>query len=140
MNENIQKLLYLGVGVFVIVIALTGFFNNETSFNKSRISFQSTLDYENTWIKSVTKMNENPLYLPVGKDKEVIKEGLLYQGSDLKNELICLMTYDSEALIYIEGALINRENMITSLLGMDDVDDYLYIYNHLTNEYKISKL
>lgn len=145
MADNINKVLYLGVGVMLLVIALTAFYQYETRFYEYKYRYQQIKDETRTWLKAGDETMTNPLKIVVHRDEVGLDLSLIYTGLELKS-LLTVQLYNEESwLLVYEGKSyenqVDSQDIFKNLLGeLGNKEVYKYFFQPEGNVYSIERV
>lgn len=128
MLENINKALYLGFGVILLVMALTSFYRSNESYMAFNQVYEEAINEEDSWLKDVNKNNSNPLSIsvPFGSN---IQAGLVFRGSEVKAQLVVYMNQLEEYQVYKEGIEIRASELPLLYNSILDNEQMLITYD-----------
>lgn len=132
MGDHINKMFYLGLGVMLLVMALTSFFNSNQRLSRYNHINSVLKTNKNSWVKDVNRDHTNSLGLEI-TDSNLIKSGLVFNGEETKRQLLAMMSVEKGITIYKEGALV-VESDYSDLYNRISVDEQLLLtYDHELN-------
>lgn len=139
MLENINKFLFMGVGVLLLVGALTSFYQQHTFFQRFEHRYEVELKQENSWLKEATKDKVNPLKLQVSHENP-IQNGLLYSGKEFKKQAYILIMPGFNYNIVNNGVVVASENYLTWINSIEDTSQLFITIDSTSNTVYIQKI
>lgn len=128
MVDNINKLLYLAFGVILLVMALSSFYKTNQSYININDLYEHTNSQQDSWMKSATRETRNPLGIMVS-DVNLVKNGLVYSGSETKAQLVVMHKELTNYIIYKDGVEVLEDNYISLYNSIQDSEQLLITFD-----------